>query len=171
MRWPLKGTVINHWPAARGRNMMAGAISLNMTTADDSQSVRLVNNDPAGNFIAVWGCIIDFDPSASWISNQVFAYLGYGPDTVVINLAQNWPLSPTQATGPGGVKSVINDPITGIYPLTVLNHPGHWEWTHEWPLTYLPPGQSLQALIVADVTTGFGGVSISFIWEWGINGI
>lgn len=160
-----KGTIVTPVPRWNARNMMFGSGVLSISTADNFQSLRLVNNDLQGGYIAVWDVRIDMDPAASWKPNEVNVFLAFGPNNLGVATGAFQPLSPAFPQQPGQIVPVLNDPAEDQYPYQPLAHPGAWQWNHDWPLFYIQPGQYFGVLFTGNLSTGIGNVSASFYWE------
>jgi len=151
--------------------MMFGSGVASLSVADNFQSIRLINNDTAGGWIAVWDCTIDMDPTASYSHNTTNIFLAYGKDSGINALEPAFPVSPTFPLQPGLVKLVLNDPVLDTYPYQCLAHPGFWQWNHDWPLFYIQPGQYFGVLFGTVLTAGTANVSAAFYWETGVKGL
>lgn len=171
MRPAPKGTIVQPFAGANGRNMAFGSSVISMTGALNFQSIRLNNNDRLGNWIAVWDVTVDMDPTAAWAKNTVSVSLAYGPSSGPPGSSPAFPISPLFSTQPGLVQAFPSDPGSDTYPYQVLSHAGLWRWQHDWPLFYIPPHYYFGILFVAGLTTSTGAACASFYWETGVKGV
>lgn len=150
---------------------MFGSGVVALSVADNTQSIRLVNNDSRGRWIAVWDVTIDMDPTAAYQNGTTEVFLCYGNDDGKNALEPAFPISPAFPLQAGVVKNVLNDPFLDTYPYQPLTRPGFWQWNHDWPLFYIQPGQYFGVAFTTVLTAGNASCSASFYWETNIGGV
>jgi hypothetical protein len=163
-----KGTVVRFDPDWDPFRMMVGAGFVNLSSALRVQDVGLFNNATDGSWLAVWQTLFSAAQQSALVQNTFSASWALVFKPSLANMSTQVPLIPNGPTGPGVIYFDQNPPGLNFNLFTSLSDPGLWEWSHPWPMCYVPPGYALVTEYVGTLTSGSLGCNTSFMWQWGV---
>jgi hypothetical protein len=168
MRQGTKGTVVQTWAEFHSDHLMAGENFINFGPGLNTGDIGLLNNATDGTYIIVWDCIAVSGLGSGTISGGWSGLWGITPNPTGVFTVPETPLTPNTPVGFG--RTYTLNPAPGINQELFIfrDDPGTWEWPHDWPMAYLPPGFALALEWSVNVSAGSVHMFGSFIWEWGV---
>jgi hypothetical protein len=168
MRRGLKGTVTERFAEFNYNKLMVGQNFISFGPGLNTGDVGLLNNDTSGNFIVVWDCTVVTSLGSGTVAGGFSGLWGVIQNPTGVFTQPEIPLVPNAATGSG--RTYTLNPAPGISPelYVFTNTPGVWQWPHDYPMAYLPPGYALAVEWSTNVSAGSVKMFASFLWEPGV---